>query len=193
MIGSLKDEVRMKYLNSIIFGATIPSSAGTLVQPVLPAQGTTNGQREGDSIAIDHIQFRMLLFNPGEAQPDSDMIRVLCLQARVSTVLTLNYATTPATGIFDLGSTGTLSITSFVNYNAINETFHVLYDKSFCVTDSSSTAAILVEGELQPKVRKVNYTPGTSTSLNGAIYWVAFGQEGNAQIDLIQRLVYHDL
>jgi hypothetical protein len=193
MLMSLKGEVQMKYLNTVILGASIPSSSGTLVQPALPAQGTTNGQREGDSIAIDSIQFRLIMFNPGEAQPDADMIRVVCLQSRAGTILTTNYSTTPTTGIFDLGSPGTIDMSSFVNFNAKNETFHILYDETFCVCDSSSTAGRLVTLALAPKVKKVNFTPGTVVALDGPIFWVIFGREGNAVVGLEQRLIYHDL
>jgi hypothetical protein len=193
MLMSLKDEVQMKYLNTSVYAALSPALAGTLVQPALPAQGSTNGQREGDSIAIDSIQFRLFLFNAGSSLSDNDIIRVVCLQSRSSTILTTNYSTNPTTGIFDLGSNGTLDITSFVNFNAKNETFHVLMDRSFCVTEASSSAAHLIEGELVPKVKKINYTPGTTTALDGAIFWVAFGYATIAIIGLEQRLVYHDL
>jgi hypothetical protein len=193
MLMSLKDEVQMKYLNTSIYGAVTPAATGSLVQPALPAQGTTNGQREGDSIALDSIQFRLFMFNSGNSLGDSDMIRVVCLQSRAGTILTTNYSTAPTTGIFDLGSNGTLDITSFVNFNAKNETFHVLFDRSFCVTADSSSAAHLFEGVLVPKVKKVNFTPGTVTALDGPIFWVAFGYEGIAFLGLEQRLIYHDL
>jgi len=193
MIMSLKDEVQMKYLNTSIYAAIVPAATGSLVQPVLPAQGTTNGQREGDSIAIDAIQFRLFMINIGNTSSDSDMIRVVCLQSRAGTILTTNYSTAPTTGIFDLGSNGTLDVTSFVNFNARNETFHVLMDRTFNVTESSSSSAHLIEGELVPKVKKINYTPGTTTALDGPIFWVAFSYQSMAFIGLEQRLVYHDL
>jgi len=190
---SLKDEVQMKYLNTSVYANIVPSITGTLVQPVLPAQGTTNGQREGDSIAIDAIQFRMVMANTGAALGDSDMVRVVCLQSRAGTILTTNYSTTPTTGIFDLGSVGTIDMSSLVNYNAKNETFHVLMDKAFCITPASSSGVHLFEGSLVPKIKKINYTPGTSTALDGPIFWVAFTFQGIASLGLEQRLVYHDL
>jgi hypothetical protein len=193
MIMSLKDEVVMKFLNTSVYNATVPSATGSLVQPVLPAQGVTNGQREGDGIAIDSIQFRAFMINPLGVASDADMIRLVCLQSRAGTILTTNYSTTPTTGIFDLGATGTVDITSHVNYNALNETFHVLFDKSFCVTLQSSSATHLLDLELTPKVKKVNFTPGTTTALNGPIFWVAFGFSGSAVLYIEQRLIYHDL
>jgi hypothetical protein len=99
----------------------------------------------------------------------------------------------PTTGIFDLGSNGVIDITSFVNYNAKNETFHVLMDRSFCVTEASPTAAHLLQFELVPKVKKINYTPGSTVALDGPIFWVAFGYGGIAYLSMEQRLVYHDL
>jgi hypothetical protein len=189
----LKDEVQMKYLNTSVYSLAAPAATGTLVQPALPGQGTSNGQREGDSIAIDAIQFRLFMINAGGALGDSDMIRIVCLQSRAGTILTTNYSTAPTTGIFDLGSTGALDLTSFVNFNAKNETFHVLMDRAFCVTQSSSSATHLIEGALVPKVKKINFTPGTSTALDGPIFWVAFGDAGFAALSLEQRLVYHDL
>jgi hypothetical protein len=65
MLVALKEEVQTKYLSTSVYNLTTPSVNGTLVQPVLPAQGTTNGQREGDSIAINAIQCRLFIYNPG--------------------------------------------------------------------------------------------------------------------------------
>jgi uncharacterized protein (AIM24 family) len=135
------------------------------------------------------------MYNPGAtASVESEMIRLVCLQSRAGTILTTNYSTAPTTGIFDLGSGGVLDITSFVNYNAQNETFHLLYDKSHCVTPLSGTGTVLISGTIQPKVKKINYTPGTTVALDGPIFWVAFSVSGtDATLSLEQRLVYHDL
>jgi len=195
MILSSMKGVTSKYLNTAVYAGIAPSATGSLVQPALPSQGISNGQREGDSIAIEGIQFRALMYN-GDAVTSlsTEMIRLVCLQSRAGTILTTNYSSTPTTGIFDLGSGGVLDITSFVNYNASSETFHVLYDESHCVTTLSSTATRLIAGTIHPKVKKINYTPGTTAALDGPIFWVAFSVSAtNALLFLEQRLVYHDL
>lgn len=189
MLNSLRNEVRQKYLNTVIYNVVQPLFGGSLVQPALPAQGVNNGQREGDSIHVDKIQVRMSLLGTGA----NDGIRLVCLQARASTVLTLNYSTAPTTGIFDLGSSGQVDVTSFPNFNAINETYHVLYDESYCVTEASNSACIIRQIELIPKIKEINFTPTTTTSLMGGIYWVAFSYNAQATIALEQRLVYHDM
>jgi hypothetical protein len=193
MIASLKEEVQMKYLNTVIYNTINPTTSGSLVQPTLPAQGTTNGQREGDSIAIDRIEYRVLMANLGSALADTDLIRLVCLQSRAGTILTTNYSTIPATGIFDLGSSGSLDVTSFVNYNAKNETFHVLMDRTFVCVLGSSTGSHCFEGMITPKVSKVNFTPGSTTALDGPIFWVAFSIGGFTNLSIEQRLIYHDL
>lgn len=195
MIKSSMKQVTSKYLETAVYAGIAPSSTGSLVQPALPAQGIGNGQREGDSISIEGIEFRALMYNPDtNVTYASENIRLVCLQSRAGTILTTNYSTTPSTGIFDLGSGGSLDLTSFVNYNAQNETFHVLYDQCHCVTPLSSTATRLISGTIQPKVKKVNFTPGTTVALDGPIFWVAFSISAtDALLFLEQRLVYHDL
>jgi len=109
MIKSSMKQVTSKYLNTSVYLDIAPSTTGSLVQPALPSQGISNGQREGDSISIEGIQFRALLYNPGTTtMVQSEMIRLVCLQSRAGTILTTNYSTAPSTGIFDLGSGGVL-------------------------------------------------------------------------------------
>jgi hypothetical protein len=194
MIASANGTVTKKYLNSVI-AATIPAIAGTLVQPALPVQGSANGQREGDSLAIDHIQVKFIAYNPETAigVNNVDCLRLICLQSRAGTILTTSYSSAPATGVLDLGATGAIDESSFINFNAANETFHVLMDKSFPVNFGSANGAINHTFTLKPKVSKVNFTPGTTTALCGPIFWIL--QTASAALTLLmeQRLVYHDL
>jgi hypothetical protein len=194
MIESANGRVTKKYLNSVILDA-IPASAGTLVQPALPAQGTANGQREGDSLAIERIDVRFFAYNPQASigATDADCLRLICLQSRAGTILTTSYSSTPATGVLDLGADGSIDETSFVNFNASNETFHVLMDKSFPVNFGGANAAINHSFTLKPKVSKVNFTPATTTALCGPIFWICQSATQNLTLALEQRLVYHDL
>jgi hypothetical protein len=197
MIDSKMEKVQDKYLNSVIFDGVVPANSGTLVQPALPAQGVTNGQREGDSLSIDMIQANILFYNAADATNTvnaSDSIRLICLQARANTVLTVGNASAPTIGVLDLGSSGAVDLNSFVNLNAANEVFHVLYDKTHSVNYLSANSASTVRVNLKPAVSKVNFTPGTTTSMCGGIFWIAFSiQAGTAATSIMQRLVYHDL
>jgi hypothetical protein len=197
MIHSNMDKVEMKYLNSAVFNAYIPPVIGGLASATFPSQGVTNGQREADSLAIKAIQVRCLMINIADITTSSnasDGIRLVCVQARTSVVPTLSYSAAPATGIFDLGSSGAVDITSHINLNAKDETFHVLHDETYPVCFLSSSALRLTHFILEPKVAKVNFTPTTTTSLMGGIYWVAISwQAGTTSISLEQRLIYHDL
>jgi len=197
MIHSNMGKVEMKYLNSIVYAVVTPSVNGTLSTPTLPSQGITNGEREGDSIAIDVIDARILMVNVSDittSSSASDLVRLVCVQSRSSVVPTISYSAAPTTGIFDLGSSGGVDITSHINFNAKNETFHVLYDVTHTVCFLSSSASKLINLKLKPKVSKVNYTPTTTTPLMGGIYWIAFTwQAATVQLSLEQRLIYHDL
>jgi hypothetical protein len=191
------DKVEMKYLNTAVFNVYTPPFIGGLASSTFPSQGVTNGQREGDSLSIDAIEVRCLMINIADITTSSnasDAIRLVCVQTRTSLVPTLSYSATPASGIFDLGSSGTVDITSHINYNAKNETFHVLYDVTHPICFLSSSALKLLTFKLKPKVAKVNFTPTTTTFLMGGIYWVAMSwQSGTTSLSLEQRLIYHDL
>jgi hypothetical protein len=198
MINSNAAKVTRKYLTTPVFNVVVPTSAGTLVQPALPAQGVTNGQREGDSLGIDMIEARVIFLNDADtvtATNAVDACRLICLQARASTVLTVSSPAAPTTGVLDNGTGGSATdISSFINFNAKNELFHVLYDKVHPVNFLASNAYVEFNLSLKPRVEKVNFTPTTTTALCGAIFWIAQTQEAaNCNVILQQRLIYHDL
>jgi hypothetical protein len=95
--------------------------------------------------------------------------------------------------VLDLGATAALDMTSHINFNAANETFHVLMDKSYPVNFGGANGAINHSFVLKPKVTKINFTPGTTTALCGQIYWIAQSATNSAVLVLEQRLIYHDL
>jgi hypothetical protein len=194
MLLSHDKKVTMKYLNSIIL-AGAASTTGTLVQPVLPAQGTTNGQREGDSLDIKSIQARITITNDEASIGASnvDLIRIIVVQARASTTLTISSASAPTTGVLDVGASTFIDTTSFINLNAKNELFHVLLDKSYPVNYGAANASHNFQIEMKPKVSKVNFTPGTTTPQCGGIFWIFIAYLGDANIQCEQRLVYADL
>jgi hypothetical protein len=192
MLMSLKNKVQDKFLLSSVYATVTPATTGNLVNVIFPAQGVANGQRTGDSLGIDIIEARVSIFNSSNVE---DLVRILCLQARANTVLTVNAATVPATGILDLGSNGVIEETSFVNFNNKNELFHVLLDKSIPTNGAnSSNASHLFQWELRPKIKKVNFQVGATNYLDGGIFWLVLSNSGaHTTIDLEQRLVYHDL
>jgi hypothetical protein len=197
MILSNMEKVQLKYLNTVIYQNSISAVAGTLVNPTFPSQGVTNGEREGDSLAIDHIEARIVITNIADITTSSnasDAIRLVCCQARANTVLTVSSPSAPSTGIFDFGTSGAVDITSHINFNAQNELFHVLHDQTYSSNFLSSNAFRQITLKLKPRVSKVNFTPTTTTSLCGGIFWVAMSwQAGTTYISLEQRLIYHDL
>jgi len=174
MINSTAAKVTKKFLNSAVYNTVVPSAAGSLVQPTLPAQGIQNGQREGDSLYIDAIQARIVIQNNASTTSSasaSDACRIICLQARAATILTVSSTAAPTTGVLDLGTGGaSTDLTSFVNFNAKNEIFHVLYDKVHSCSFLSSTAFQEINLELKPRVPTVNFTPTTTTSQCGGIF-----------------------
>jgi hypothetical protein len=195
MIKSSAGKVTQKYLNSSIFANVSPAGTGNLVTPALPANGVSNGQREGDSLAIDAIEVRFLAYNDQAAVGvnDTDLIRLICVQARASNAVTISNSAAPTTGVLDLGPSGIIEQCSFINFNAKNELFHVLLDKCFPVNCLSSKASNFFDFTLHPKVEKINFTPGTTTAMCGQIYWIAQSLQAACDISVEQRLVYHDL
>jgi hypothetical protein len=195
MIKASAGTVTRKYLNTALYAAIMPAPTGSLVTPAFPAQGVTNGEREGDSLAIDAIDVRAVLYNYQTAVgvDGTDNIRLICVQAKASNTITVSSASAPTTGVLDLGSSGAIDLTSFINFNAKNELFHVLMDKSFPVNFLSLSASRVLTFRLKPKIEKVNFTPGTTTSQAGQIYWIAQSLTGYAYLEMEQRLEYHDL
>jgi hypothetical protein len=195
MIKASVATVTKKYLNTSLYSATNPLPTGSLVTPVFPAQGITNGEREADSIGIDAIEIRAVLYNFETAVgvTATDNIRLICVQAKASNAVTINSSTAPTTGVLDLGATGVIDLSSFINFNAKNELFHVLMDRCFPVNFLSDSASRVLTFRIKPKIEKVNFTPGGTTAQSGQIYWIAQGLSGDAYLMMEQRLEYHDL
>jgi hypothetical protein len=194
MIQSRQSQVTPKWINQSLFNA-VPAVSGNLNMITLPAQGVTNGERESDSLSLDFIQFRFILSN-AEASigtTNADMVRILIVQARASTVLTISAVTAPTTGILDNGFSGAIDISSHVNLNTKSQLFNVLYDRCHPVNFSSSNAVQLVELNLKPKIRKINFTPGTTTPQCGGVWVFLCTTLGNATVSVESRLVYIDL
>jgi hypothetical protein len=194
MISSASGSVTKKYLNTSLFSST-PGGTGVIVTATFPAQGILNGQREGDSLHIDDIELRVVVSNQQAAvgASDVDVVRMICVQARASNTITVNSAVAPTTGVLDLGSSGAIDLTSFINYNAKNELFHVLHDESLPVNFLSLSAAKNFQFRLKPKVAKINFTPTTTTAQSGQIYWIFQSFSSSLELGIEQRLVYHDL
>jgi hypothetical protein len=194
MIQSLHNSVPSKYLNSVLINA-YPPVTGTLVSPTLPAQGVNNGQREGDAIEIKSIEARVLFYNAQSSlgNDEVDLARIICVQAKSATALTISNSAAPTTGVLDLGSGGTIDNSSFINLYAKSQFFHVLFDKSFpCSTGSK--AAHNFELKLNPKIRKVNFSPTTTTAETGQIFWIFQSTiSSGCFFSIVQRLVYEDL
>jgi hypothetical protein len=192
MIMSLKNDVQDKFLLSSVYATVTPATTGNLVNVTFPAQGVTNGERTGDSLDIDVIECRFSIYNTSNSE---DLIRILLLQARANTVLTVNASAAPTTGILDLGSNGVIEPTSFVNFNNKNELFHVLLDKAIPTNGAtSSNASHLLEWHVKPKIKKINFQVGSTTYLDGGIFWLVLSNTGShTVVDLEQRLVYHDI
>lgn len=192
MLMSLKNKVQDKFLLSSVYATVTPATTGSLVNVIFPAQGVTNGERTGDSLEIDVIECRFSIYNSSNSE---DLIRILLLQARANTVLTVNAATAPTTGILDLGSNGVIEETSFVNFNNKNELFHVLLDKAIPTNGAtSSNASHLFEWHVKPKIKKVNFQVGSTNYLDGGIFWLVLSNSGtHTSVDLEQRLVYRDI
>jgi len=195
MILSSQHQVRDKYLNSIVFNGITAATTGSLFNAVFPAQGTTNGQREADSLCIDQIQASCVFINNPASigVTNGDTVRLCCFQARANTILTLSSATVPGTGIFDNGYTAGVDITSFINFDAMNDLFHVLLDDSFSVCAESESSVMVKNYVLRPKIKTITFSPTTTAYQTGGIFWAVFNVSTGASIQVVQRLIYRDL
>jgi hypothetical protein len=195
MIHASQKQVTSKYLSNVYYAQNTVPVTGNLTQIAWPLQGVLNGQREGDSLSLEKIEVRYAMSNPEASigATNVDMIRIVCVQAIANTALSLSNSTTPSTGIFDNGASGSVDVTSHINYDAKDTLFRVLIDEIHGVNFLSSNAARLVNLELNPKIKKINFTPTTNTSQTGAIYFVLMSYTGDCIVSGEGRLIYHDL
>jgi hypothetical protein len=195
MILANQQKVQDKWLYGTIYNVQIPATTGTLVNSVMPSQGTTNGERESDSLSLELIEARVVVTNEQASIgfDNVDIVRIVCVQAKASTILTVSYSSAPTTGIFDNGLSTIVDMTSMVNINAKNETFHVLYDRSYPVNFGSTSASHVFDLKIKPKIKKINFTPGTTTSLCGGVFWIAFTANSSSYVSMLERKIYHDL
>jgi hypothetical protein len=187
MIKSSQAEVTDKYLTVVMENGVTPVLAGSLIVPVLPAQGVTSSTRTGDSVSLDEIQMRFVLTN--ETGTAADLFRIIVVQSRALNTITI-------AEVLDTGASSGIDLTSFVNAYSLNTEFHLLHNKMYRCSNSSTDAAKLIELNLIPKIKKINFTSGTTTAEAGQIYVIVQGGAGGAS-DIIAtstcRYKFHDL
>jgi len=183
VIRTLDSQVAKKVLTTSVANSAYGSVTGTLYTPALPSQGVTSSTRTGDSLHIDLIQFRMDFENA----TNGDAMRVVIVQAMANNVPTL-------ASIFDNGASGSLDVTSFINYYARDKEFIVLHDSKRSVCFESSKACSIVCFDLNPKISKINFSAGSTTAEAGQIYIAVFSTTGvDTSYFINQRLIFHDL
>jgi hypothetical protein len=193
MIESSQQRVASKYLYQSLNNATV-SASGTLIPLDLPPQGVSNGEREGDSMLYKKITTRMVFANDGGVSgvQDIDNIRVVVVQAITSSALTLSNPSAPTTGIFDNGVAAGIDNSSMINLYAKDKLLHVLLDKSYPVNYFSQPTWNF-EFDINPKLKKIDFTPATTTPLSGKVYFIFFSMTVNANVAVLTRSTYIDL
>lgn len=183
VIRTLDSQVAKKVLTTSVANSAYGSVTGTLYTPALPSQGVTSLTRTGDSLHIDLLEYRIDFENA----TNGDALRIVIVQAKANNVPTL------AT-IFDNGASGSLDVTSFINYYTKGKEFVVLSDQKHSCCYQSSNACSIVSFNIKPKIRKINFTAGTTTAEAGQIYIAVFSTTGvDTSYFINQRVIFHDL
>jgi hypothetical protein len=187
MIISSKGEITDKFQNVVMENGVTPVISGTLITPVFPTQGVTSTTRTGDSISLEEIQMRFAFANA--TATEVDLFRIIILQAKSVNTVTI-------ASVLDSGASGSVDLTSFVNAFALNTEFLLLHDHVYRCCNNSSTGSHLIEFNLVPKIKKINFVPTSTTAETGQVYVIVQGGLTGASdivVSSMCRYRYRDL
>ncbi len=156
----LRAQKQLKFTDSRFVQAM--NATGTFVRWTPPAQGTTTYTRVADQIQVDKIEIRAFTIY-GDAI--GNVCRAVLLQTSGGFVPTL------PDQVFNYGATATVDCTSDYLPFIRGKQIRVLYDSMYSVIPNASSAIKCQHMTVKPKLKNVDFVPGTTTCTNGDFYW----------------------
>lgn len=138
------------------------NAIGTFVRWTPPTQGVTTYNRVADQIQVDKIEVRMYTVY-GDAI--GNICRAVLFQTAGGFVPVL------PDDVFNWGATATVDPTSDYVPFIKGKQIRVLYDSFYSVIPNASSAIKTTHMVLKPRLKNVDFKPGTSTCTNGDFYW----------------------
>jgi hypothetical protein len=176
-------------LKSTDFNGTIsPTTGGTLFSISLPTtQGTANGTRTGDDIALVKLELSSTLYY-GDAL--GNVSRIIVFQV-------VGYAAGISVGsVLSNGSSAAPDVNSHYVPFAEGKGFKILYDRKHITIPDGNNAIVNVNANIIPRTKKISFPPGTAFPNTGQLAVIVISDSGvvpNPVWNYCFRLYYRDV
>lgn len=180
----LKQNKQMKFVDTrFALGIT---SSGLIQRWTPPSQGTTTYTRVADQICVEKIEVRFVC-EYGDAI--GNPIRAVLMQTTGGFI--------PATlaNLFNWGGTGSEDVTSDYLPYIRGKQIRVLWDSLFSVVPNANTALKCEHLVLKPKLKMIDFTPGSTTCTNGDLFWVFISDSAaipHPAVNIVTRVYFTD-
>jgi hypothetical protein len=181
--------LRMTPEKTIDTGGVIAiTAAGTITTINFPTvQGTANGQRTGDEIYLDRLEFRSTCYF---GDPAGNVVRIIILQMRGSP------AGLVVSDILSPGSSGFPDVNSFYTPFVNGKRYNILYDKKHIMIPSAMNSTVSIDKTFSVILKKIAFTPGGTFAETGQFYMFTISDSGilpNPALDYVYRIYYQDV
>lgn len=188
-------KMEKKYHDQNIYNPISPTFVGNITQLTMPAQGTTDTTRVGDTINISSIRFMFSIFRPqvgtGSAYAVPNIGRVIIFQWKGPN------ATVPVpSDILQTVGTSVGVHSAYTVDQKIN--FTVAYDKSFSFSQNGNAERIVRKVISGKKLKKkIQFNAGSALVFSDAIYVLFITDNGASDINQVtsfmrSRILYTD-
>jgi hypothetical protein len=169
-------------------GVLAATATGAFITVLLPVvQGTSNGQRTGDEIYLNRIEFRSTMYY---GDPAGNVIRLIMLQVIGTPVGLL------LTDILSPGSSGFIDVNSFYIPFANGKRFKILYDEKHIMIPSGNNSTVSCNKSWKPAKEMISFYPGGAFVETGQTLMLVISDSGilpNPALDYVFRLHYKDI
>ncbi len=162
------------------------NNTGSVTYFTAPALGTQSYQRIADLITLKKLE---LFYYAQYGDAIGNNLRFCIFQTRGG------YAPTGPSDVLDLGASGSVDFSSPWKGYLIGNRVEVLYDQTISLTESSTSANQVFKCNLPIKVRDVEFDNGTTTAINGGIYFLYISDSTlapNPSIGIVLRAIHVD-
>lgn len=179
---------RLRYTITNLSAQAVQSTAIVPTFAIPTVYGTNNGTRVGDLVRLEGLEIQMLLNYESIVVISPVSIRLMIIQLKSVT------AALAANNILDLGSSGSIDITSMTMPFSEGKTFHTLYDKVFHLNAYGADGQVYERIKLKSIVKDLAFASGTAFPETGGVFQMLLISDSAAaphpSINLASRMWY---
>jgi hypothetical protein len=155
----------LRYAPTRVNGVSVQATWQTAIFTLPSTQGSAEGQRVGDEVALRGLEFYNSTFYETVVTPQPVSVRLVIVQVKNAT------AALAVTDVFDTGTDGVnFDITSMFRPFSKDKAFEVLYDKVYVANPYGNAGVLYDKNKLKGAMTKITFFPNSTNLLSPGFY-----------------------